>query len=171
MKVADDVRSQADSTQCLRQIVGLRDHKPGPRRRSCNIEGAREGRVWRGMLSRKGPATARSIQMKKSGRPSAILIRIEDWGRVTLYSALLGYCVFFCFAYSSSCFTIKTYEHRQVASTSVGATNAHSPSAKSVGTFTELFLRGEQRHIARPAYDVDLQSEAAGYHSMVTKRH
>jgi hypothetical protein len=83
------------------------------------------------MLSRKEPAIARSIQMKKSGRPSAILIRIEDSGRVTSYSALRGYCVLFCFAYSSSCFTIETYEHRQVASTSGGATNAYSRSAKS----------------------------------------
>src|SRR6267143_1623687 len=119
------------------------------------------------MLSRKEPAIARSIQMKKSGRPSAILIRIEDSGRVTSYSALRGYCVLFCFAYSSSCFTIETYEHRQLASTSGGTTNAYSPSAKSVGTFDEFFLRGGQR----PAYDVDLQNEAAGYHSMVPKRH
>src|SRR5216683_5089900 len=100
------------------------------------------------MLSRKEPAIARSIQMKKSGRPSAILIRIEDSGRVTSYSALRGYCVLFCFAYSSSCFTVETYEHRQVASTSGGATNAYSPSAKSIGTFNELFLRGGQRQIA-----------------------
>src|SRR5258706_10555020 len=98
------------------------------------------------MLSRKEPAIARLIQMKKSGRPSAILIRIEDSGRVTSYSALRGYCVLFCFAYSS-CFTIETYERRQEASTLGGAANAHSPSAKSVGTFNELFLRGGQRHI------------------------
>src|SRR2546427_1568112 len=119
------------------------------------------------MLSRKEPAIARSIQMKKSGRPSAILIRIEDSGRVTSYSALRGYCVLFCFAYSSSCFTIETYEHRQVASTSGGATNAYSRSAKSVGTFNELFLRGGQRQIA-PGL---LTTEAAGYHSVVPKRH
>jgi hypothetical protein len=69
--------------------------------------------------------------MKKSGRPSAISIRIEDSGKVTSYSALRGYCVLFCFAYSSSCFTIETYEHRQVASTSGGATSAYSRSATS----------------------------------------
>ena len=56
---------------------------------------------------------------------------MPDCSRVTSYSALRGYCVLFCFAYSSSCFTIETYEHRQVASTSGGATNAYSRGAKS----------------------------------------
>ena len=126
--------------------------------------------VWSGVLSRKEPAIARSIQMKKSGRPSAILIRIEDSGRVTSYSAPRGYCVSFCFAYLSSCFTIETYEHRQVALTSGGATNAHSPSATSAGTFKELFLGEDSSTLPRPAYEVDLQNEAAGYH-MATKRH
>jgi hypothetical protein len=46
-----------------------------------------------------------------------------------------------------------------------------SPNAKSVWTFKELFLREDSGTFARPAYEVDLQNEAAGYHSMITKRH
>jgi hypothetical protein len=61
--------------------------------------------------------------------------------------------------------TGKRHEHR------VEATNAHSPNAKSVSTFKELFLREDSSTFARPAYDVDLQNEAAGYHSMVPKRY
>jgi hypothetical protein len=50
--------------------------------------------------------------------------------------------------------TGKRHEHR------VEATNAHSPNAKSVWTFKELFLREDSSTFARPAYDVDLQNEA-----------
>src|SRR5580693_2442647 len=114
---------------CRRECV--RSHAQAAQEVVCDAKST--GRqVWSGVLSRKEPAIARSIQMKKSGRPSAILIRIEDSARVTSQSALRGYSVLFCFAHSSSCFTIETYERRQV-STSRGATYAHRPSAKSVG--------------------------------------
>ena len=60
--------------------------------------------------------------------------------------------------------TGKWHEHR------VGQ-RTDSLDAKSVGTFKELFLREDSSTFARPAYEVDLQNEAAGYHSMITKRH
>jgi hypothetical protein len=72
-----------------------------------------------------------------------------------------------CFAYSSSRFTIETNEHRQVASTSGGATNAYSRGPKSVGTFNEPFPRGGQRHIvplseARRAHELSQSGHTQG---------